>query len=711
MSSASSIWQWLAGSVASDLALPALRERVGEAPQRSKNRLRGSPITFARWLADSPQGGLWAILLLACIGEALWLAVVNVGFFMDSVQYLRYANVLVGQEMPFQTNDSIGHDMDMTAVARRTAGYPLLLLLTGVPSTGSLIGIVILQAAMAVAMPMLVYKTVEPYGRRAALVTALVLIATLEPFNYSKAILTEQSFKFLLLLLVYLASRAYRAPSRWLFAAIAAVSIMLALVRPQGSFIAILVFAMLAIAHKDRWKAAAASFFAVFLVLGFCSFATALHLAAYIPTEAPGTLQNGSSPTLASRLANLLFYNLYTSRSLGAAASGTAAGGTGRAKLRNVMQRYAEEFPQEWTPLAPRHYFGAFSGNPSAWVEEIYRNPNPYYLNMIKVAIGAYLDSADPALRSAGLFRRVILETYLAEPRQILSFFVRFFLAPAYSSGGQVSWNQFYTSRLAPFGDGNGPASKELLDLAKIYISDFPQYPPSQWRNYPGGPDKLVDDVFVQQPAELNFWILWEIADRLKGRMESGQVFLQSLWEFNNVYYLKLLLSLDDLTEFLFGTPASYASGHRVYDTAAAFLSPYGFTDPSFYEITDLPDEMQSEVKSGLQPSALRRLVVGGPHFDLIVRSYTVLWLAVRDIINVAIIATVLCCFRAGARWPAVLMGLIIIYNAAVIALVGGTYIRYVDQIAPLSILLAGLSVSSFVGGRFGMPARRPGRG
>ena len=63
---------------------------------------------------------------------------------------------------------------------------------------------------MAVAMPVLAYKTLEPFGRRVAFITTLALIVSVEPFNYSKAILTEQTFKFLLLLLVYLASRAYR---------------------------------------------------------------------------------------------------------------------------------------------------------------------------------------------------------------------------------------------------------------------------------------------------------------------------------------------------------------------------------------------------------------------------------------------------------------------------------------------------------------------
>jgi hypothetical protein len=47
-----------------------------------------------------------------------------------------------------------------------------------------------------------------------------------------------------------------------------------------------------------------------------------------------------------------------------------------------------------------------------------------------------------------------------------------------------------------------------------------------------------------------------------------------------------------------------------------------------------------------------------------------------------------------------VLIGLVILYNAAVVALVTDTDIRYIDVMMPLSIALAGLSFGSFIGAR-----------
>jgi hypothetical protein len=654
-----------------------------------------------RQVLSRQSSGFWAIAALAGVCEALWLALVNVGFFMDSLSYLRYADVLIGRAMPFQTNAVIGHEMDLYAISRRTIGYPLMLLLGGVPFSGSLIGIVAIQAAMAVAMPLLFYKTLEPYSRRAALIGAIILIVTLEPFNYSKAILTEQSFKFLALLLIYLATLAYREPTRAKFAAIAAVCILFGLVRPQGSLVAVLVFGMLLLAHFKHWKSLAAHFFAVVLGLGISSFGSALYLVSQAPVEIPGNLQRPAR-TLPSRVKTLLLHHLYTVHDGGTSAL-DAKNGPERSKLRSVLQAYAEQFPMDWTPLAPKHYFGAHADNPTHWVDEIYRNPNPFYLNMIKVAVGAFTASNNEELSRAadGLILRVIWETYSREPRYILSFVTRYLLGSATSTGAQISWSQFYTSRRAPFGENNGPASKEILDLAKIYISDFPGYPPQQWRDYPGGPDKLVNDIFIQQANEGNFWFFWGVVDHLKGRTESGPIFYKSLWEFPDIYYLKSLLFIDKLTEFFFGMPTNHQSGNRIYDDGSIFL--FSFT-PEY----DVPARMREEIESGLQPSAFHRLILGSPHYGSYVRWYTLLWLVARNVIHLSILATLLFCFRVGAGWPAALIGLVILCQASVIALATDTAIRYVDQILPLSILLAVLSVSSLlrVGGMYKFPLR-----
>src|SRR6202012_5359189 len=99
-------------------------------------------------------------------------AIANVGFFMHSVTYLNYAMALVGKNLDWG-NVRVNHEQVLAALSRRTVGYPLLLVLTRTPWILSLRTILIVQALMAIAMPLLIFKTLQPFSRYAAFLTAL----------------------------------------------------------------------------------------------------------------------------------------------------------------------------------------------------------------------------------------------------------------------------------------------------------------------------------------------------------------------------------------------------------------------------------------------------------------------------------------------------------------------------------------------------------
>jgi hypothetical protein len=129
------------------------------SPQKDQSAMAGL------WLAIRRQpSGFWVVFALATMVESLWLAFVNVGFLMDSVGYWHFANILAGIELKHDLNELLGRDFDATVVARSTAGYPLILLLAGAVVTGSFSGIVLVQAIMAIAMPLLAYKTLDIDG-------------------------------------------------------------------------------------------------------------------------------------------------------------------------------------------------------------------------------------------------------------------------------------------------------------------------------------------------------------------------------------------------------------------------------------------------------------------------------------------------------------------------------------------------------------------
>src|SRR5262249_24243174 len=116
-------------------------------------------------------------VLSACI-ELAWFSIQNIGYLCDSPSYMQYAWRLFREPAP-------------TVVTwTRTPGYPLLIALTGTVGPGGyfytfkrLLGA---QALMAIAMPVLVYKTLQFYNTKVAFYGALFFIASFAPFIMSK---------------------------------------------------------------------------------------------------------------------------------------------------------------------------------------------------------------------------------------------------------------------------------------------------------------------------------------------------------------------------------------------------------------------------------------------------------------------------------------------------------------------------------------------
>ena len=102
--------------------------------------------------------------------------------------------------------------------AQRDVGWPLLIWLSGYPWTGSVRGVVGLHAAMAVAMPVMVYWTVRPFSLWGGWLAAMLTVASLGPWLYMKFLYPDQAGVFfsalsLMLLSLYLA----RGHVGWLY--------------------------------------------------------------------------------------------------------------------------------------------------------------------------------------------------------------------------------------------------------------------------------------------------------------------------------------------------------------------------------------------------------------------------------------------------------------------------------------------------------------
>ncbi len=431
----------------------------------------------------------------------------------------------------------IDHEQIVVALSRRTVGYPLLLLATGVPEFQTFSVILLVQAAMAVTIPVLVYKIIQPFSAISAFWTSLILIITLEPFNYSKVISSDHTYKFLLILIMYIITLAYRKPSWSLYFYIALACLMLALVRPEGSLVIIIIAAMLLSANSGRWKGVLLSFAVSCLAICMVSLSISLYVIPDVPTELDNVTAGRLKNDFMSRIETLLFYNIYAPRDNILTEADYFQQSDPRAELRMVLINYAEEFPNEWQALLPRHYFGIFSGNYASWVDKIYWDPNPFYLTIIRLAVKMAEQSPDPRIRIAGnhLIRRINFQIYLSNPKYIISFIQRYLMSSSLNTAGQDIFLEKYTHLPSgSFKESDGPASNEIITLTRLYAEEFPSYLPPQWR-YPNSESELITAIEGRDQSEKLIGTLCGGAvDRFRGKFETSSLFYRAAQKYSD---------------------------------------------------------------------------------------------------------------------------------------------------------------------------------
>lgn len=130
-----------------------------------------------------------------------------------------------------------GHLEVVPQAADRSVGYPLLLALSGFFQNGSLIGITIIQALMAILIPVLIYLTMLPVSISGAYYTALASIISLGPFLFVKWLHHDQAGVFFSIVALWAFSRfVYSKRSHDLFLLTFAI-VAMTFARPAGGLL------------------------------------------------------------------------------------------------------------------------------------------------------------------------------------------------------------------------------------------------------------------------------------------------------------------------------------------------------------------------------------------------------------------------------------------------------------------------------------------
>jgi hypothetical protein len=333
----------------------------------------------------------------------------------------------------------------------RDIGYPLLLLVSGYQYTHSVIPLLLIQALMAWAMPMLVYATVGNSYRVAGFWAGLTTICSFSPYMFMKWIHHDQLYIFSLLLATFACVRFLRTfKFAYLYGAVLAL-LVASLTRPAGNLMFIPMLAIIWAIHPKAWKHYLLSSAIVLIV-------TLLY--SEHRSKVLGTNQFGEMPSYTGRQ---IFYNLYVN----SADYGIRLDEIGpeTTNLFRVVQFQVDQnelltfsmrrFGVTLNEQSDLFWFRQYKYSNKAFMENLIKHPNQDYFLFMCLATGLPLSRADKKEEPAGvppyreydsLFLKSAKEIIFKHPLYFLKYTLRnsgyFVLDPGHAHGrGNASYD------------------------------------------------------------------------------------------------------------------------------------------------------------------------------------------------------------------------------------------------------------------------------
>jgi hypothetical protein len=310
-------------------------------------------------------GGKAACLLLAASALiAGWLAIFGgFVFYSDGAHFLNNATAM----SHFQSGNYAF-----------TSGYPLIILLTGYPLTGSVVPLLIVQAAFATLTPWLAFKTFARLDKWCGILAGLICLGSLTPFFFENFFYHDGTSLFFAFVALALASAffASRRP-RYIYLSVAGATLAYF---AQPALIGFVIgcggaFAVFSLSDRRQLKHVA-------LAIGL--FAVAV--------IGSSLLQDWTMGRAPEQMGERLFYNVYLEGGPAARFSGPAAD-----KLRSALIRFFGTHPSSeigsyvngrFRMVEDGHddyqdFYGQYEGRPAALVDRIFAQPNREYYEMM----------------------------------------------------------------------------------------------------------------------------------------------------------------------------------------------------------------------------------------------------------------------------------------------------------------------------------------
>lgn len=310
------------------------------------------------------------LLSISIAINAIILFVYPIKIYGDTLSYINHAHILLGGDL----NSSIPY-------LYRSFGYPLILILTGVIHFETFYILIFLQFLMASVVPLLVYYILCSFNHKRAFAYTLLLIASLVPFVFMNTALTEQSFIFFILLVVFLSVRFWETKNAIYLIYQIPLLVILALIKPYGFYLGIILSVFQIFLALRKWYIPLLSIIVFISVVSFFNhYIYNIHLKGYDKSNRFGI-------TLFLQVylnQNEDVYNTIKSNDSFIRIKNKLLPVLTNSNYRDILYEeieYQKTLSSTYSSLPNVYFdlFGKFENNPEALIENIYRQPNIFY--------------------------------------------------------------------------------------------------------------------------------------------------------------------------------------------------------------------------------------------------------------------------------------------------------------------------------------------
>jgi len=621
------------------------------------------------------------LLIAAFAIGTLWWLTQTIVYNPDSTTYVILSQYLAGNSEPFNSY-----------IFMRTIGYPLLMLISGLPYSNSFNVLLLLQFAMAISMPILLYRSVNLVinNSRFAFGCAIFLILSLLPFVYSKAIMSEQVFMFMIFFVAYRLILYYRTETRKDLIYLIASLIILTLIRPSANLFFILIFlhSMLFIRkHIATWLISLLLFFTMMSCIS-----TTLLLYGTVPH-----IQG----TIAHKINETLFYHLYLKGF--DEADETAAKNLYTAQIKYLTRQYAINTRASQPHLLPKSIFSPLHTDLDLFINQVFTEPNLLYYGYLRSALLATLGSEQyqrPAGMTPNINRFMAATSYeilKQHPQYLISYIKTYLLGGGSSFAGQMLFYHSYVelptlaedkTNKSNFYPLSGKQNNKLHRSLEKYLYAYPQawdsmQPAEYFANYKDNPQGLLQYSIVAKPNFGSVWFMWNAMDMMFSPPEVPALFMQAALEtLGKNKETTVLMYINDILYFMFGSSSDYYYGRQ----RISLLSPQmpGGEDPF---LSSSPRYRMMKLEADNKPIFKLTEQTSSKFFNL----EAVLWTIIKLVTSLIIACGFLLTFQTKQHKITTILLLIWLCHIVVSSVFGEPISRYAFQIMPINILLASI--------------------